>query len=62
MRSYVQGRPVSDAPLPLVLDALLSRYPGYTAGGLLEEDHHVVQALLDIACAANDEANRSWQR
>lgn len=61
VRSYVQGRPVHDAPLPLLLDALLTRYPGYSAAELLEEDHYLVQALLDVACAANDEANRSWQ-
>jgi hypothetical protein len=62
VRSYAQGRPIHDPPMPLILDVLLTRYPGYTAAGLLDEDHHLVQALLDVACAANDEANRSWQR
>jgi len=47
---------VSDAPLGLVLDVLLTRYPGYTARALMDEEYHIVQALLDVACAANDEA------
>lgn len=50
-----------DPPLALVLDALLARYPGYTAAGLLEEDYCLVQALLEVTCAVNDEANRQWR-
>ena len=45
-----------------MLDALLTRYPGYTAQSLLHEDYHIVQALLDIACAVNErEAEAQWQ-
>ena len=62
VNSYVDGWPINDAPLALVLDMLLSRYPGYTAAALMQEDYHIVQALMDIACAANQrEADAQWQ-
>jgi hypothetical protein len=48
---------VCHAPLPLLLDVLLTRYPGYTAATLMQEDYHLVEALLDVACAVNDEAS-----
>ncbi len=55
VRAYAQGQPIADAPMALVLDVLLSRYPGYTAERLLREDYHTVEALLDVACAVNEE-------
>ena len=54
--------PVNDPPTAIILDALLTRYQGYTAAELMQEDYHVVQALLDIACAASErEAEAQWQ-
>ena len=57
MRAYVQGQPVYNPPLPLLLDMLLTRYPGYTAASLQEEDFHLVQALLDIARVAAEQGD-----
>ncbi|MBC7288606.1 MAG: hypothetical protein H5T86_11320 [Armatimonadetes bacterium] len=54
-RAYAEGKAIGDAPLPLLLDMFLTRYPGYTASELLAEDFHIVEALLDIALAFNDE-------
>lgn len=62
MRAYAGGQPVYNPPLPLLLDVLLTRYPGYRAADFLAEDYFLVQALLEIACAANEEAERQWQR
>ncbi len=61
-RAYVEGWPVADPPLALLLDMLLTRYKGYTAADLLVEDYHIVEALADIARAANErEAEQRWQ-
>jgi hypothetical protein len=55
VRAYAEGQPLCNPPLAVLLDVLLTRYPGYTAAALLEEDYHLVQALLDIAVAANEQ-------
>lgn len=49
-RKYVRGEEVQDAELPILLDMLLKRYPGY--GGvdaLLAEDAEYIDAFLVIA-------------
>ena len=33
---------------------LLTRYPGYTAAEIMQQDFHLTEALLDIALAANE--------
>ncbi len=49
---------MNDPPLALLLDMFLSRYGGYTAEAVLEEDFHIVQALLEICAACNEAARQ----